>query len=341
MYAALSFVVWMGTNFLFVIASVSSLVFGDQFNVFEYLENSYMDVMQIMNIWDETGRWLWSKHHEFEHTLSRELKGLRGKDGVGWMLVLISFLYGILHAAGPGHGKVVLTTYLLTHRHQLNRGVAMGITAALLQGITALLLVYGLVGIAGWLPNETKIASLWAARLSFILIAIVGLYLLIRASGVLFRTVRQMRHDAQHSHLDHDAHSHAHSDSCGCNHLPSINQIESGNSRHAFLGVVLSIGLRPCSGAVLVLVSSTALQVMWHGALAVFAMSVGTAITIVLLAFLAVKARELASTVVAMQSPLWTLAGAAVGVIGGGLLLLLGLWLINSPSVLNTHRLFT
>ena len=61
---------------------------------------------------------------------------------------LSHFLYGVLHAAGPRHGKAVLTTYLLTHKHRLNRGVAMGAVAALLQGVTTLLLVYGLIGIA-------------------------------------------------------------------------------------------------------------------------------------------------------------------------------------------------
>ena len=68
----------------------------------------------------------------------------------------MGFLYGVLHAAGPGHGKAVLTTYLLTHRQQLQRGIVMGISAAMLQGISAVVLVYGLIGLAGWLPRETE-----------------------------------------------------------------------------------------------------------------------------------------------------------------------------------------
>ena len=67
-----------------------------------------------LDIWEQVTNWIWSKHHQLHHALSRELRGLRDKDNVGWTLVLVSFLYGVLHAAGPGHGKVVLTTYLLT-----------------------------------------------------------------------------------------------------------------------------------------------------------------------------------------------------------------------------------
>lgn len=80
--------------------------------------------------------------------------------------------------------------------------------------------------------------------------------------------------------------------------------------------------LRPCSGAVLVLILASVMGLVWHGALAVLAMSLGTAITIVTLAILATKAREWAGAVVAHRSPLWALAGGGVGVLGGALLLL-------------------
>ncbi len=93
---------------------------------------------------------------------------------------------------------------------------------------------------------------------------------------------------------------------------------------------MLAIGLRPCSGAVLVLILASAMGLIWHGALAVLTMSLGTAITIVALAILATRAREWASRIVAHQSPLWALAGGGVGVLGGALLVLLGLSLLSA-----------
>ncbi len=295
-------------------------------------DGNHADTEQAVSIWDQAASWVWSKHHEFHLALTRELRELRGKDGVGWALVLMSFLYGVLHAAGPGHGKAVLTTYLLTHRHRLNRGIAMGATAALLQGVTALLLVYGLIGLAGWLPRETETASLWATRVSFILLVMVGLYLLVLAVQTFFGTVHRLRHEAGHVHHGHDGH--VHGESCGCRHLPTAVEIDTVGSRHAAAGVVLAIGLRPCSGAVLVLILAAVMDLMWHGALAVLAMSVGTAITVVVLAILATKARDWASAVVAHRSPLWTLAAGGVGALGGALLLLLGLWLLNASFAL-------
>ncbi|MBV2119928.1 MAG: nickel/cobalt transporter [Candidatus Thiodiazotropha sp. (ex Ctena orbiculata)] len=287
---------------------------------------------QVTTIWDEAAAWIWLKQREFHRKLTRELRKLRGKDGVGWALVLMSFLYGVLHAAGPGHGKMVLTTYLLTHRNHLNRGIAMGVTAALLQGVTALLLVYGLVGMAGWLPQETETASLWTTRISFILLAIIGLYLLTRAAVSLTHSVRQLRYETGHVHHNHAGHIHG--EGCGCRHLPNAVEIDTIGSRRATAGVVLAIGLRPCTGAVLVLILASVMDLIWHGALAVMAMSAGTAITVVVLAIFATKAREWASTVVAHRSPLWSLTAGGAGVLGGGLILLLALWLLNASFTL-------
>ena len=292
-------------------------------------DDGHADTERAVAIWDQAAAWVWSKQREYHSALTRELRELRGTDSVGWALVLMSFLYGVFHAAGPGHGKAVLTTYLLTHRHRLNRGVAMGVVAALLQGVTALLLVYGLIGFAGWLPRETETASSWAARVSFGLLVIVGLYVLARAAVTCFDGVRQWRRDARHDHA-----AHMHGEICGCKHVPSAAEIDTAGSRHAAAGVVLAIGLRPCSGAVLVLIFAAVMDLAWHGALAVLAMSLGTAITIVTLAILATKAREWASAVVAHRSPLWALAGGGVGVLGGALLLLFGLLLLSGSFAL-------
>ncbi len=195
---------------------------GEPITVERSTDGNHDGTKQAVGIWDQAAAWVWLKHHELHRALTRELRELHGKDAVGWALVLMSFLYGVLHAAGPGHGKAVLTTYLLTHRHHLNRGIAMGTAAALLQGVTALLLVYGLIGLGGWLPRETETASLWATRISYILLAMVGLYVLVRAVGTLSGTVRQLRYEAEHVHHyhdhnnDHDHDSHVHGDSCGC-----------------------------------------------------------------------------------------------------------------------------
>ena len=308
---------------------------GDPIDAERSGDGSHADTRQAVAILDQTATWVWAKQHEFLLQLTQELGSLRGENSVGWALVLMSFLYGVLHAAGPGHGKVVLTTYLLTHRSRLNRGIAMGTAAAFLQGVTALLLIYAPIGLAGWLPLETETASLWATRVSFAMLAIVGLYLLVRAARALYQGFRQLRHETGEVRHDHADHGDEDGAGCGCRHLPSAAQIDTVGSRHAAAGVVLAIGLRPCSGAVFVLIFAVVMGLIWHGVLSVIAMSIGTAITIVILAIIATKARDLASEVVAHRSPLWPLAAAGLGVLGGALLLLMALWALNASFVLN------
>lgn len=315
----------------------STMLHGDPIAAVRSSGDDHADTGQTYSIWDQAAKWVWEKQREFLAQLTTELRSLRGKDDVGWALVLMSFLYGVLHAAGPGHGKVVLTTYLLTHRSRLNRGIAMGAAAGLLQGVTALVLVYAPIGLAGWLPMETETASLWATRVSFTLLAIVGLFLLVRATGALSESVRQLRREA--GEVRHDHADHVHEANCGCRHLPSAAEIDTAGSRHAAAGVVLAIGLRPCSGAVLVLVLAAVMGLHWHGVLSVFAMSTGTAITVVVLAIIATRAREWASEAVAHRSPLWTMAAGGVGALGGAVLVLLALWLLNASFTLKPPML--
>ena len=188
--------------------SATDLLLGGSATTQQSSNGGNTNPVQEVSTWDRAAAWIWAKQREFHRALTQELRELRGKEGLGWTLVLMSFLYGVFHAAGPGHGKAVLTTYLLTHKNELNRGIAMGTTAALLQGVTALVLIYGLIGLAGWLPRETQTATLWVTRVSFILLASIGLYLLIRSVLSFFRSFRHWRHQASDHHHHHN-HDHA------------------------------------------------------------------------------------------------------------------------------------
>jgi len=182
--------VWLFTVAFAADSHAKTMLPGEPIAAEQSAEGSHANTRQAVAIGDRAAAWVWSKQREFHRALTQELRKLRGADGVGWALVLMSFLYGVFHAVGPGHGKAVLTTYLLTHRQQLYRGVAMGAFTALLQGFTALVLVYGLIGLADWLPRETETASLWVTRVSFCLLVIVGLYVLARAAVSVVNGIR-------------------------------------------------------------------------------------------------------------------------------------------------------
>jgi ABC-type nickel/cobalt efflux system permease component RcnA len=266
-------------------------------------------------VFDRAVAWVWTKQREFHRRLTGELRGLKEKDGSAFWLVLVSFLYGIFHAAGPGHGKAVLTTYLLTHGREVRRGVGMASAAALMQGTTAVVLVYGLVLVAGWLPRETHTAVDWTERFSFLLVAAIGMFLLWRG----IKSVKSAFHrsSTETSQDDKDPHE------------IQPDQIKQAKSWGSIFGVVFAIGLRPCSGAVLLLVFAHVMQIYWAGIAAVLAMSAGTAITVSTLALLAVTARQrIVALTERATSRWWGVSGGAIIVLAGSLILYLGLSLL-------------
>ncbi len=289
------------------------------------------DAVAEPSLWSSAVTWMLTQQRTFHQELIDALKALTAHGGLAtaWSLVAGSFLYGVFHAAGPGHGKAVLTTYLLTHPHRLSRGMGIAAAAAFCQGIVAIVLVYGLIYLAGWIPRETSSAVAWSERLSYILVAALGALL-------IWRTLRSLAARffptkiAGHSH-DHDhGHDHVHDENCGHAHMPSGEQLENAKDFRSAAGLVLAIGLRPCTGAVLVLVLAKALGLPWAGVGAVMAMSAGTGMAVASLAFLAVKARHKAVALTADRGPFWRYAGSGVALAGGGLLLAIGISLLSA-----------
>ncbi len=280
------------------------------------------------SVWGETLAWIAEQQRAFHIELSTALKALRADGGTAaaWGLVIASFLYGIFHAAGPGHGKVVLTTYLLTHGAQVRRGVAMAAASAFLQGAVAVVLVYGLIYLFGWLPRETSDAVSWSERMSYALIAGVGLILALRALRSVY-AVFTARNAADVL------------EECGHDHGPTAQQLRRARDLKTSAAVVFSIGLRPCSGAILVLVFAKAMDMAWAGVGAVAAISAGTAIAVACLALLATNARNWAAALSTNPGGAgWQIGAQGISLIGGGILLAVGGSLLAN-SFAATHPL--
>lgn len=271
------------------------------------------------------------EQRKFHRKLATALEHIRdnGSMAAAWTLIVTSFLYGIFHAAGPGHGKAILTTYLATHRQRMLRGIGMSAAAAVLQGAVAILLVFGLVTVAGWAARDAQQATRWAEQFSFALVAVLGAYLLYKAASALWRTVARPHGSHDHVH-DTAAHGHAHEHDhshCGHAHMPTADQIDNTRDVATMAGVILSIGVRPCSGAVLVLAVALLFGIPLAGVAAVFAMSLGTAIAVATLAIVVLSARSLVATTITTNSRGVAIAGQTVALAGGGIILVLGLTL--------------
>lgn len=293
--------------------------------------------------------WVAQQQRSLHRALSGSMEDLDREQSLQhvWALVILSFLYGVFHAAGPGHGKAVISTYMLTQPTHLRQGVLLSVAAALMQGVTAIVLVLSIVFGLGMLAREAVSSVQIIERVSFTLIAILGLVLIWRASAPLRRNRKAAHHSAhsasaltaptdltfQFSGIKSDgrsviAHPHQHAAGeacsvCGKQHHVSPEQL-AGNSALQNIGLVLSIGARPCTGAVLVLVVANLLGLWWAGVLGVLAMSLGTALTVSVLAILAVTARSAANRFLGFSDRLLSVFGLSLAAFGGAVLLLLG-----------------
>jgi nickel/cobalt transporter (NicO) family protein len=249
-----------------------------------------------------------------------------------WATLLgISFGYGVFHAAGPGHGKAVLTTYLLSQGGAVRRALALSFAASLLQGLVAIALVVVLVHGLGWVTRQAMGSVVWVEQASFLMVALLGAWLCLRAIRQLRRPLPALghvdaaHHDHGHDHLHHEQahHDPAHHDPahcCGGHH--HVDPQQAADWRTA-LATVVAIGIRPCSGAVLLLGAATLLGQFPVGVAAVLVMSLGTALTVSGLALASVVARGWAERRLARQSSVQR-AGRLLGwaSLGGGLAIL-------------------
>lgn len=248
-----------------------------------------------------------------------------------WVLLSVSFGYGVFHAAGPGHGKAVLATYLASHGGATRRALGLSFAASILQGVTAIAMVAILVHGLGWLTRQAMGSVVWVEQASFLLVTLLGVWLCVRAYKQLRDAYRSMTfhpvgQDHDHSH-HHDHHSHRNSDPghdhcCGGAH--HIEPQQALDWRTALM-TVFAIGMRPCSGAVLLLGAASLLGQFYVGVLSVLAMSLGTGITVSALALASVFARRWATRRLAKQQRVSQHLHKAVGwvALAGGLLIIL------------------
>lgn len=285
---------------------------------------------------------------DLHRQLAAAMRAVRAEGpAAAWALVVLSFLYGVFHAAGPGHGKVVISTYILTQESQLRRGLLLSLIASLCQGLTAVVAVSATVGLLSLSMRQAQGAATALESLSYGLVALVGLTLV--ASRVR-RLAKRHRHEPKltddgDTRSREPVHHHGHvaaCTSCGHSHGPSLRDLDRPLSWRGLVGMVASIGLRPCSGAVLVLLVAYSLNLRWVGVGAVLAMSLGTAITVSLLAVLSVYARKASLRLAALLPDRTARIATAVdiaGLVGGVIIFLAGALLLQSAWGTPTHPL--
>ncbi|MGL9734171.1 MAG: nickel/cobalt transporter [Symbiopectobacterium sp.] len=255
----------------------------------------------------------------------------------GLSLLAFSLVYGILHAVGPGHGKVVIATYLATHPTQLKNSLKLTLAFSLLQGIMAIGLVSVTLEVLQLSSRALHASSFWMEKASFMLVALLGLWLSVRALKRLWAAIIHARYankpNIQRIHmltaeacpLPFAPSSPVTDDGvCGCGHryLPYQEELQHGDSWRTRVAIVFAMGLRPCSGAVLVLLFSKLIGVFVWGVASAFAMALGTAITLSVLALLVFFCRRVIERMGRSCAPtLWKQTAWSTLSLAGGMVL--------------------
>jgi nickel/cobalt exporter len=307
--------------------------------------------------------WLFAKQAEFYRQFSGLIRSAKADGRAVWSLFGVSFLYGAFHAAGPGHGKAVISSYLVANDETWIRGVVLSLASALLQAAVAV----AVVGVAAALLNVSAPTMNGAVNViesaSYALIILVGARLLwVKGRGFMsgLRTTRRpvsevgaaavtLDHDndarggglhshgdhtqrrGDHHHSAHHGHDHSHGEdhsSCGHVHAPEPSELSGADGWKRGLTAIVAIGLRPCSGAILVLVFALAQGLFWVGAGSAFVMGLGTFTTVATVATATVVARDAAGRLARARPGYGVLAMRGVEVAAAALITAFGVFLL-------------
>jgi ABC-type nickel/cobalt efflux system permease component RcnA/ABC-type uncharacterized transport system substrate-binding protein len=281
--------------------------------------------------------WLQTQQREFYQAMNASLAALKTDWTAFWLLGGLSFLYGVIHAAGPGHGKVVISSYMLANESQVRRGITLSVISALIQSAVAVAFVLVAASILGMTSMAMDNAANWIGIASYSMVALLGLWLIVRkvfnlghnhhahAPADMAAKAHEHLHDGHHHHHDHghdhDEHDHG--------HLHIVPPSATMGSWREQVGVMLAVGLRPCSGALVVLAFALSQGLLAAGILAVFLMGAGTAITVAILATIAVSAKGLARRIGGVDNKVtgavlwWAELLGAVAVLAFGVVLVI------------------
>lgn len=292
----------------------------------------------LLQGWRELLFYVQREQNGLRREITKTLAALRhGGDAAAWWgMVSLGFVYGVLHAVGPGHGKAVVSTFLLTQPSGYKSALSLAVGGALLQGVSAVIWVGTTLGVMQWLIRETVGHVIWAERFSYALIIGVGAYIVWRQ----WRRIKQPAHvcgcghdhSTAHAPSPHDEHHHHAHHEHDHQHEHHTTPPVPSPSRRAHMLTMLAIGARPCSGAILALAVSAGWGLWGVGIAMTFAMALGTAITVLSLALLTVYGRGRLALILSEGSTSWRRYFNWLVIVGGIALMVLGVVMLSASG---------
>lgn len=263
------------------------------------------------------GAWILSVQSGFYASLQAGVREMKENGSALFSLLLVGFAYGVFHAAGPGHGKGVISAYLVADEKALRKGFALSLAAALVQALVAIAIV-SIVNLALRATASTmnKLA-LNVELLSFVAVTLLGAVMAWRKAGKVLGVLALARNPSAAVQED-----------CDHVHMPPPEEIGRLTRWRDMAGVAIAAGIRPCAGALIVLVFALSQGLFAAGIAATFAMALGTALTTGAIAALAVFFKAVALKIAGGRGASGAIAIAGLELLAAAFVLVLGLSLL-------------
>ncbi len=281
----------------------------------------------ITSFWEDPVQWARDKQQSFYGTMNGALRAIKtdGSFLAAWTLLALGFGYGVFHAAGPGHGKVVISSWLLATENDLKRGLIVAFLSSLFQALTAIVVVSVLLLLVASVGAVVRDVTGYLESASYAMISLLGLYMIWLALRSWVRQpklVSDFKFEIVNRHFDH---GHVHDENCGHAHAPEPQDLRGEDwSWTKALSLAFAIGLRPCTGAILVLLTAKALGLYWVGILSTLAMGFGVFLAVGAIAAITVYGKAFALRLTRGDSKRLGLLVRVLRVFGGAVLAFMG-----------------
>lgn len=262
--------------------------------------------------------YLMARQTDFYRAMVQAVRASKSEGGITALLAGLAFAYGVFHAAGPGHGKAVISAYLLADGGTLRKGALLALAAGLVQALVAILVVTIIAAILGHTAAVMSRAVDVVEIAAYGAIVLFGIYLAFVKGRGLIAAIR-----------GEPVHGHGADCDCGDSHAPDPALLAPGSDWKSAAIAVLSAGARPCSGAVFLLTFALAQGVYMSGVIATFVMGLGTALAVTAIAALAVYAKRLAVRLAGTNSRGGAIALSVLELSGAVLVILFGIALLT------------
>lgn len=280
--------------------------------------------------------WASTQQKALQQDLALALSEIRRGDPTAIAtLIGACALYGVVHAVGPGHGKLLVGGAAIASQRTARRMAGLGLIASLAQGVMAVIVVYGGLGLLSLASRSViQFSETWLTAASYGAIALVGLWLAWRGGRLAWRLSEPLRaasaasaspalasagaafaaSGSSHGHSHSHSHAAGHACDAGCKHLPTAEEVDRVDTWRDAVALILSIGMRPCSGALIVLALAWRYELYGVGVAAALAMALGTGAFVAGVAVLAVSLRDIGPTRAPGALGQWSMAATMVAV---------------------------